>query len=266
MQDRDWPGAFGVKLINSLSGVHVMRNLLGTVVALSTGLLGCVAGAGATPEGTEQAQLSETDTSTAAVTFAVRFEGISDSKAIVLPDGTTTAAPISPGMLAVGFNDNTLFKTGALATNPGLQQLAEDGNPSPLIVRTGLLSGVTASNYILPNFHYRISARPGEKLFFAMMFVQSNDLFYSFGSKGLALFDDLHQPISGDVSAQVQLWDAGSEQNQGPAIGPDQAPRQIDAGVGTKTRDGVKLLSDVHDGFAYPDTLKVIRVTITPNP
>ena len=49
-----------------------------------------------------------------------------------------------------------------------------------------------------------------DRLSFATMYVQSNDLFLAPGDTGIALFID-EQPISGDVTALVRLWDAGTE-------------------------------------------------------
>jgi hypothetical protein len=197
--------------------------------------------------------------------FAVRIESVTDQHTLVLPDGTAIAAPISPGVLAVATAEDLLFKPGVIANKSGLQQLAEDGNPCPLIAHLAKQDGVRAAEFIIPNLHYRIVATPGDKLHFAVMFVHSNDLFYAFGSHGLPLFDDMKRPIAGDMTSHVKLWDAGTELNQAPGVGPDQAPRQPAPGVGTKTRDPVRLVSDVHDGFVYPPVANVIRITVTPD-
>ena len=58
------------------------------------------------------------------------------------------------------------------------------------------------------------------------MYVQSNDLFLSPGDTGIALFADDGLPISGDITAQIGLWDAGTEVNEEPGVGANQAPRQ----------------------------------------
>lgn len=198
------------------------------------------------------------------VKFAVRVESVSGPDTLMLPDGTAIAAPISPGMIAVATADSILFHPGNRIGRSGLQQLAEDGNPCPLIAHVANRSGVTSAEFIIPNLHYRVVAKPGDKLHFAVMFVQSNDLFYAFGPHGLPLFDDMHQPVSGDMTRYVELWDAGTELNQVPGLGPDQAPRQPHPGAGTKTSEPVKLVSEVCDGFVYPPVEKVIRITVVP--
>ena len=199
------------------------------------------------------------------VGFAIRVESLTTPQTLVLPDGTTTAAPISPGLIAVTSGDAVLFKAGDVAGDSGLQQEAEDGNPVGFVTHLAAKSGFTDAEYIIPNLHYRISAKPGDRLHFAVMFVQSNDLFYSFDPAGLPLFDDAHLPISGDMTQHVALWDAGTELNQAPGVGPDQAPRQTAPTVGTKTKTAIKLIGDVHDGFTYPATQNVIRITVTPD-
>jgi hypothetical protein len=199
------------------------------------------------------------------VNFAIRIESVSGPDTLVLPDGTATAAPISPGMIAVASIDNALFKLGEAAGDSGLQQLAEDGNPCGLIAGLAGTTGVTDAEFIIPNLHYRVVAKPGDRLYFASMFVHSNDLFYGFGPLGLPLFDESRRPVSGDMTQHVTLWDAGTELNQAPGVGPDQAPRQPAPGVGTMTKNPVKPVSQVLDGFTYPPTAKVIRITVTPD-
>ena len=95
------------------------------------------------------------------------------------------------------------------------------------------------------------------------MFVPSNDLFFAFGEDGIALFDETGVPVSGDVTSQVALWDAGTEVNQQPGAGLDQPERQEVADTG-EDEDGV--VAQVNDRFTYPDVAAVIRVTIAPEP
>ena len=66
----------------------------------------------------------------------------------------------------------------------------------------------------------------GMRLNFASMFVQSNDLFYAFPPEGLDLYDDQGNAVTGDVTDQLFLYDAGTEVNQEPGVGGDQKPKQ----------------------------------------
>ena len=110
---------------------------------------------------------------------------------------------------------------------------------------------------------YTFNAGIGSYFSFATMFVQSNDLFYGFGEMGLALYDANGDAITGDVTAMVELWDAGTEVNEEPGIGPNQAPRQSGPNTGDDENGTVELIEDIADGFTYPATNTVIKVSIT---
>lgn len=56
------------------------------------------------------------------------------------------------------------------------------------------------------------------------------------------------------------LWDAGTEVNEEPGVGPNQAPRQPAPNTGPSEHGVVR---PVRDGYTYPATAEVIRVTIT---
>ena len=105
------------------------------------------------------------------------------------------------------------------------------------------------------NFH----ADAGHTLSFATMFVQSNDLFFAPAPAGIALFDADGNALSGDVTDQVFLWDAGTEVNEEPGVGENQAPRQMGADTGIEE---FGVVSDVMDGFSYPTVAEYIRVTL----
>lgn len=96
----------------------------------------------------------------------------------------------------------------------------------------------------IPGQPFEVKAQPGERLVFGTMFVQSNDLL--FAPEGLHLFDSAERPV-GDRTEEVQLWDAGTEVNEQPGSGPNQAPRQAAANTGM-TEQGV--VHPVKDGFA----------------
>ena len=75
------------------------------------------------------------------------------------------------------------------------------------------------------------------------------------------LFDQQNKPIQGDITHTLVLWDAGTEVHQEPGAGPDQAPRQKALNTGSAENGVVR---PVRDQFTYPNTLDVLRVTITP--
>jgi hypothetical protein len=90
------------------------------------------------------------------------------------------------------------------------------------------------------------------------MFVQSNDLFYAPDGGGIALFNEEGVPLDGDITELISLWDAGTEVNQAPGEGADQAPRQSGPNSGDDEMGAIRL---VDNGFTYPEN--VLRVTIS---
>lgn len=108
---------------------------------------------------------------------------------------------------------------------------------------------------------FTVTAPPGSRLSLATMLVQSNDLFYAPGEEGIALFEADGTPRTGDVTSALGLWDAGTEVNQAPGAGPDQAPRQSGPDTGADEEGAVEL---VDDAFEYPAVESVLGVSITP--
>ena len=123
-----------------------------------------------------------------------------------------------------------------------------------------LASGSTG--FLMPGESETISFHAGKGSFlsYAAMFVQSNDLFFGFDQAGLALYDDNGQPRTGDVSAELFLWDAGTEVNEMPGTGPNQAPRQSGPNMGMTENGNVRV---VNDGFTYPPVTGLLQLSLT---
>ncbi len=113
----------------------------------------------------------------------------------------------------------------------------------------------------LPGAAYSASfvAQPGEHLSFATMLVQTNDLFFAPTEEGIALFDEDGAPVTGDITEQILLWDAGTEVNEEPGVGENQAPRQAGPDTGD---DEMGVVMVVDDGFEYPAVADLITVTL----
>ena len=183
------------------------------------------------------------------------------------------AVPLAPGVFAAHFEDAPLFAEGEPDFGAGLEALAEDGDASALgaaLAKSFASSGVfnTPDGADEPgpafpggSYSFQVTGSVGDNLSFATMFVQSNDLFYAPGEAGIPLFDGDGNPVSGDITDQVSLWDAGTEDNQWPGAGPDQAPRQSGPDTGGSRSGPVEIVAD---DFTYAPTDSVIRVTITP--
>ncbi|MFH1734549.1 MAG: spondin domain-containing protein [bacterium] len=186
------------------------------------------------------------------------------------------ATPLAPGVWVVHTSDMPFFAEGQPDFDEGLEDLAEDGDPGVLstsligqagIVLKGVFNtpdGSSAPGVLEPGstYSFTFDADAGDRLSLATMFVQSNDLFYGFGENGLALFND-QGPITGDKTGSIRLWDAGTEANQWPGVGPDQAPRQFGPNAGATDPDNT--VRQVNDGYTYPANNEIIKITITTN-
>ncbi len=211
-------------------------------------------------------------------TFKVRVENVSTATTLKLSNGQTAPAPNAPGLWVVHSEPEPLFTAGAKDRGKGLEALAEDGNPADLAAAVQRQRGIEASGtFLIPvgdatpgpatpgkAFEFTVTVEPGQRLTFATMFGQSNDLFLAPGDRGIQLFDSKGDVMSGDITSLIYLWDAGTEVNQEPGLGPDQAPRQKAPNTGAAERKPVQLARDVKDGFAYPKVSEVLRVTVTP--
>lgn len=208
--------------------------------------------------------------------FTVRIENVSTPTTLRSSTGATAPAPNSPGLWVVHTGARVVFTEGAPDRGAGLEAQAEEGNPAALAASVRRGRGVVASGVFdtpvgdaqpgpaLPGKAYQFSfeASPGQRLTLTTMFGQSNDLFYAPSDEGIPLFVD-GKPIGGDVTSRLLLWDAGTEVNQEPGFGPDQAPRQPAPNTGAAERAPVRRIEATKDGFAYPAVNQVLRVTIS---
>ncbi len=223
---------------------------------------------------TVASQIRVTISQTPVTPFRVLVENVSASDAVAGP----AAVPLAPGVWAVHNAGDPLFTADAADRGEGMEALAEDGSPGELAMSLSTLSGVISSDYfntpigadapgpILPGggYEFTVYAVPGDYLSLATMFVQSNDLFYAPDGNGIPLFDG-ETPIDGDVTDQILLWDGGTEVNEEPGLGANQAPRQSGPNTGDDENGVIVLIADGQmgpGGFTYPNAADVIRVTI----
>ena len=192
-----------------------------------------------------------------------------------IADRTGLTSPLAPGVYAIHTGNDPIFTDGSPDRGLGLEALAEDGSPDTLGPALGQVSGVTSSGVfsvpsgsdgpgpLLPgsSYSFTFTATPGDRLSFATMLVQTNDLFYAPDGAGIALWDTSGIPVSGDVTSQLLLWDAGTEVNQAPGAGSHQAPRQAGPDTGEDESANVQT---VRDGFDSPAVSDVVRVTLIP--
>jgi hypothetical protein len=91
---------------------------------------------------------------------------------------------------------------------------------SKLLVESGTFMGTGTPPVILPgqSVSFSFYAAKNQRLTFATMYGWSNDLFFAPENPGLKLYDDGGNPVTGDVSGQVKLWDNGTRENQAPGM------------------------------------------------
>jgi len=124
--------------------------------------------------------------------------------------------------------------------------------------------GATQPGPLLPGnkYEFEFDAAPGSKLSFATMFVHSNDFFYAPNEEGIPLFDGSGNPITGDITSQIFLWDAGTEENQEPGLGSNQPVSQ--SGVNTGAADPNSNVRPAANDFNnLPQVRDVITVILT---
>lgn len=201
---------------------------------------------------------------------AIAEDGMPGVHAEELAALTGVTVPLSPGAFAVHNADVEFFTEGETASD-GIEGIAEDGTPTALVGALSGIDGIGDSGAfgeapIGPggSYTFEVEAAPGDYLSFGTMFVQSNDLFYAFAPEGLPLYDSNDQPVSGDVTNNVTLWDAGTEADEEPGVGLNQAPRQSGPDMGPDESGSITTVQGQDDGFVYPSTDEIIRVTITP--
>ena len=208
--------------------------------------------------------------------FTVRVENISNKEGMTASNGQKFPFALSPGMFVLSDKSAALFTEGKPARKNGLEMQAEDGDPSGLVSSLvamhhssnlhGVFNtpvGAMGAGPIRPgdSYEFTITAAPGMKLFMTQMFGQSNDWFYAPGANGIALFDAKGAPVSGDVTNQFYLWDAGTEKDEEIGIGPNQGPRQKGPNTG---EDEHGVVHRVKDARWTGKNAEFFRITITP--
>lgn len=221
--------------------------------------------------GSQAATLTSAKTKRTA-TFKVKIENIGSADGLATADGAKYPFALSPGLFVVNHKKQHFFDENKKA-DTALEMQAEDGSPESLskklLTRVGSVymgifntpTGADKPGPLLPGASYEFSftGTEGMKFNLIAMYGQSNDLFYS-AREAVDLFDKDGNALNGDITDKLLLWDAGTEVNQAPGIGDEQAPRQKMANTG-KAENGV--VAPVKDGFTYPNTKDVLRVTIT---
>ena len=240
------------------------RALAALLAAGSLGLAACDAADDAAPQ-----------------SFTVTVENVSTPGTVDTPRAMGTV-PLSPPAFAVFAGTDPMFTVGQRA-NVGTERIAEDGFADDMVAFLRTVSSVTASGEQLSpggpddgpddgpavfageTATFTVTARPGQRLQLETTFVQSKDWFIAFRDGGLALFDG-QTPVSGDVTARLGVYDAGTEADTAPGTGPNQKPVQAPTATNVGPADSNPLIRSAStSGFAIPALSRVIRVTVRPS-
>lgn len=193
--------------------------------------------------------------------FVLRIENVSG--------GGPIPGPVSPGVALAVAEMAPLFSAGEVDRGEGLAAIAEDGNPATLgaalsdavVFNTPMGAADPGPAFPMDAYEVEVVAEPGDALHFATMFVQSNDVILAPDGAGIALFEADGTPMAErDVTAEVQLWDVGSEANEAPGAGPNQAPRQSAADVGA-AEGTVRMFTGTTHALPSPDALVTVDVS-----
>lgn len=130
----------------------------------------------------------------------------------------------------------------------------------------------TSPGPLAPGDSYEFSFTAGltHRLSFATMFAASNDWFFGTEPRGLPLYSVDGQPLSGDITSQVILWDAGTEVDEEPAVGAHTGPKQATATDGPGPKDftpqvrrvGARPVLSSGQTFNLPPLASMIRVQV----
>src|ERR1044072_6044685 len=130
------------------------------------------------------------------------------------------------------------------------------------LVETGTFQGKGTPPLILPgqSASFTFSAAKNQRLTFATMYGWSNDLFFAPANPGIKLYNDDGSPITGDVSAQIKLWDNGTRVNQQPGSAV------VHPGTAESSPKNIKEVNGTdHFGNAYLPASQLMQVSLAYN-
>jgi hypothetical protein len=214
-------------------------------------------------------------------------------RVLTLPTGVDADIPLSSGVWAVHTGSNPIFTPGEVQAGIGLKGLAEAGMAgafapnlleqpgvraagafeTPLGRPRGRMTmdraeggGANTSRMLQAgqHFDFTVNARPGDRLSLALMLSQSNDGLVATDGVGIELFDAAGRPVSGDITARLSLWDAGTEVNEAPGVGRNQGLRQGAPHAGDPEQRPVRPMAEAEYGDHWPSVERIVKVTLTP--
>lgn len=111
---------------------------------------------------------------------------------------------------------------GEMAVNDTATITVENVIEGKALTQFGTFQNAGSSPVINPgeSASFTFYAGKGQAISFAAMYGNSNDLFFAPANPGIKLYQDNGDPVTGNVSSQIRLWDNGTRVNQatGPAV------------------------------------------------
>jgi hypothetical protein len=177
--------------------------------------------------------------------------------------------PLSPVLVVVyDGGENPFFKVGEKDRGEGLKELAQQGNADVLANTLKTRHGVKQV-YVLPDPQTKvllpkingnrgsivsqdIKTTPGDRIAIATMYGFSNDWFFASSGNGV-------NPVKGDISNSIALYDNGSAIDQFPGAGITQFNLQ-----GTPLEDSKPIVAvpNPNPFTTLPEISNFIRVTL----
>lgn len=210
--------------------------------------------------------------------WQVTMKNIAEPDLIETEAGEKFDVMLPPALLIWHTEEFQLISAGDVASTQ-LEALAEDGNPRPLLQYLAVdvpgveVIDVLAAGGVSPDGNYDESAMlPGQQasvtrtpltathMTLIFMFAWSNDVVVS----GVFPIDATSAPADAGPTTALAMYDAGTEVNQEPGAGADQAPLQTAPNTGAD-EGGVITEFAGDDGFGhvYPLVQDFARVEIT---
>jgi hypothetical protein len=199
--------------------------------------------------------------------YTITFTNISE-------DFGTLVTPLSGFVWATHDDTAELFTAGG-AASAGLETLAEDGDPSALATELAGAAGVDQTGTevgLAPGESIVITVTPSATEFnfsFATMVVNSNDGFLAQAPAGVPMRDGAGMPrddedIEADILATLGVWDAGTEANEVPGVGPNQAPNQAAPGDGPDdTNPVIRRYNDITNDLSGDNAGGFISIAVS---
>lgn len=104
------------------------------------------------------------------------------------------------------------------AVNDSATITVENIIDSKALTQFGTFKNVGSSPVLNPgeSTSFSFYAGKGQTISFAAMYGNSNDLFFAPANPGIKLYQDNGDPVTGNVSSQIRLWDNGTRVNETP--------------------------------------------------